>query len=303
MVYALFKGKIVPLEEAKISVVTHALNYGTGVFEGIRGYYNEEKQSIFILKLREHFERLFNSAKIMMIDIHYTVDELCEKTLEIAKLNNYKEDFYIRPLAYKSSEIIGVRLHNLESDLTIFTAPFGAYVDIESGIRVRTSSWKRIDDTMMPARAKVCGAYVNSAFAKTDAMLDGYDEAIMLNLDGHVAEGSAENLFMYKNGKMITPHIHENILEGITRFALIQLLQDELGIEVVERSIDRTELYLADEMFLCGTGAQVSPVIEIDRRKIGTGAVGGITKKLQDIYFDIVRGNNQKYSGWVTEVK
>lgn len=302
MKYAFFQDKIVPFEDAKVSVLTHAFNYGTGVFEGIRGYYNKEQDKIYILKIKEHYERLLNSAKILMIDVKYTADELVEKTVELSRKHDYKEDFYIRPVAYMSSEVIGVRLHNLKSDLTIFTAPMGAYVDIDSGIKVRTTSWKRIDDSMIPARAKVCGAYVNSAFAKSDAMLDGYDEAIMLNSRGQVSEGSAENLFMLRNDVWITPGVSESILEGITRNALVTLIRDELGMKVVERPIDRTELYVADEVFLCGTGAQVSPVIEVDKRKVGTGLVGEITRKIQTLYFDIVVGNNSKYSSWVTPI-
>ena len=302
MKYAFFQGKIVPLAEAKVSVVTHALNYGTGIFEGIRGYYNKDQNQMYILKMAEHYQRFLQSCKIMLMQFPYTVEDLCQITLEIARKNSYQEDFYIRPLAYKSSEIIGVKLHDLACDLTIFTAPFGAYIDIKKGIKVRTSSWRRIDDSMIPARAKICGAYVNSAFAKTEAMLDGYAEAIMLNYDGEVAEGSAENIFIYRKGQFITPLVNNNILEGITRSVLMKLLKEELDVPVVERSIDRTELYVADEIFLCGTGAQISPVIEIDKRRVGTGTPGPLTKKLQNLYFNIVQGNNPRYADWLTKL-
>lgn len=300
MKYAFFKGKIVPFEEAKISVMTHALNYGTGVFEGIRGYWSEGK--MHLLQMKEHYQRLHASAKIMRIYLKHSLEELMAITKEVAIKNAYEEDIYIRPLAYKSAEVIGVRLHNLEDDLTIFVSPFGSYLDISKGIRVCTSSWHRIDENTIPARAKVTGAYVNSALAKTEAVEDGYDEAIMLDAAGHVCEGSAENLFLVRDGQLITPTISENILEGITRNSLIKMAKEEMGLETVERTVARTELYITDEFFLCGTGAQVTPVLEIDRRKIGSGQIGPITAKLQTLYFEAVRGKNKKYSHWLVPV-
>lgn len=300
MKYAFFKGKIVPFEEAKISVMTHAFNYGTGVFEGIRGYFSDGK--MLLLQVKEHYERLANSSKVMKIHLKYSLEELTEITKELVIKNGYHEDIYIRPLAYKSAEIIGVRLHNLEDDLTIYVSPFGSYLDISKGIKVCTSSWRRIDENMIPARAKVTGVYVNSAFAKTEAIENGFDEAIMLDSSGHVCEGSAENLFIVRGGKLITPTISENILEGITRASLIQMAKSELGLETIERTVARTELYMVDELFLCGTGAQVTPVLEIDRRVIGRGQIGPITAKLQALYFDAVKGKNKKYSHWVMPV-
>jgi branched-chain amino acid aminotransferase len=297
-----FKGKFVPFAEAKVGVMTHAFNYGTGVFEGIRGYWNPGRKQMFILKLQEHYERLASSCKIMKISLRHSGDELCKITLELAKRNGYKEDVYIRPLAYKSSEVIGLGLSGLDDDLTIFLAPFGEYLDVSAGIRVCTSTWWRIEDNCIPARAKITGAYVNSSLAKAEAIENGFAEALMFSSDGHLSEGTGENAFIMRHGKLITPPFSDNILEGITRSCLLTLIKDELGIEVVERSIDRTELYIADEMFLCGTGAQISPVVEIDRRLVGDGKVGSTTKKLQKLYFDAVKGDNPKYSGWLSPV-
>lgn len=302
MKYAFFEGRIVPFEEAKISVLTHAFNYGTGVFEGVRGYWNEKQKQLYLLKVPEHYERLKDSTKIMNIRIQQSVEDLTELTIELARQNAYREDIYIRPLAYKSSRQIGVRLHNLEDDLTIFVTPFGDYLDTSIGIKCCVSSWRRLDDNMIPARGKITGSYVNSAFIKSEAMLNGFDEGIVLNHEGHVAEGSAENLFLVRDGRILTPPASDDILEGITRNSLMKLAQDDLGVEVVERSLDRTELYIADEVFLCGTGAQVSPVVEIDKRAVGDGKVGPITKKLSDLYFKAVRGENPKYSSWLIPV-
>lgn len=302
MKYAFFEGKIVPFEDAKISVMTHAFNYGTGVFEGIRGYWNAEQDQMFLLKLEAHYKRFLNSCKIMNIKLEQSVEELCELTKTLVQKNGYKEDVYVRPLAYKSSKVIGVRLHNLDDDLVIFMAPFGDYLDVSKGINVCVSSWTRIDDGMIPARAKITGAYVNSAFSKSEAMLDGYDEAIVLTKSGHVAEGSAENFFMIRDGVLITPSVSDDILEGITRTEIIAMAQQELGLKVIERSVDRTELYIADEIFLVGTGAQVSPVATVDKRPVGTGLVGPITKQLQELYFNAAKGNNPKYKDWLTPV-
>ena len=216
--------------------------------------------------------------------------------------NNFRQDVYLRPFAFKSSEEIGVRLHNLKNSFAIYVTPYGNYVEIERGIRCMVSSWRRIDDNAAPPRAKITGIYVNSALAKTEAMENGYDEAIMLTHDGHVCEGSAENIFVIRDGKVFTPPTSDNILEGLTRLGMIELLRKELDMEVVEQSIDRSELYIADEVFLCGTGAQISPVIEIDHRPIGEGQVGPVVARIQKLYFDIVRGRNNKYRHWLTPV-
>ena len=298
--FAFFRGEIRPIQEAKISVMTSAFNYGTGVFEGIRAFWNAEEGELFAFRMREHYVRLLRSARVLLIDLPYTVEDLCRITVELLQREGFREDVYIRPIAYKASEEIGVRLHNLASDLAIFAVPFQAYLP-EGGIRAMVSSWRRVEDNAIPARAKITGAYVNSALAKTEAYLAGFDEAIVLNEDGQVAEGSAENLFLVREGVLVTPPITANILEGITRDTVIALARD-LGIPVVERPVDRTELYLAEEVFLTGTAAGLAPVVEIDRRRIGTGKPGPIFTQLRDLYERIVRGKEPRYRAWCTPV-
>ncbi len=299
--WAYFRGEFVPLRDANVNVMTHAFNYGTAVFEGVRAYWNGEHEQLYALDLLAHYERIRQSARLLLMEVRQTPQELADATVELLRRDQLREDVYIRPIVYKSSETIGVRLHNLESDVTIFATPFGQYIDTEGGIRAQISSWRRTDDNAIPARGKITGAYVNGAFAKSEAQLNGFDEAIVLTQDGHVSEGSAENLFLVKGGVMITPPTTDNILEGITRRRLMGIC-DDLGIPVLERSIDRTELYMADEVFLCGTGAQISPIIEIDRRTIGDGRVGKIARRLSGIYFDAVRGKVEAYRDWLTPV-
>lgn len=299
--WAFFHGEFVPLADAKINVMTHAFNYGTAVFEGVRAYWNAEHEQLFGLDLLDHFQRMHRSARLLQLELRHTPEELVGITVELLRRDGLREDAYIRPICYKSSESIGVRLHNLESDLTIFAVPFGKYIDTESGIRAQVSTWRRTDDNAIPARSKITGSYVNGAFAKSEAQLNGFDEALMLTQDGHVSEGSAENLFIVREGILITPPGSDNILEGITRRHLITMAGD-LGIPVIERTIDRTELYMADEVFLCGTGAQIAPVVEVDRRAIGSGKVGKITHRLHKLYFDAVRGRSDAYRDWLTPV-
>lgn len=301
--YAYFRGEIVPLAEAKLGVMTHAFNYGTAVFEGIRGNWNADDQTIYLFRMREHFERLARSCKILMLDLHESIERLEELTLEIVERSGFEEDIYIRPLVYKSSEAVGVRLHDLESDTLIFITPFGPYLDIDKGARCHTSTWRRVDDTGIPPRAKVTGIYVNSALAKTEAQLNGFDEAIVLNADGHVSEGSGENIFIIRDGKLITPSPADNILEGITAQTVVELAKGELGIDTVQRPIDRSELYIADEIFMTGTAAHVTPVTEVDRRPVGDGTPGPLTKQLAAIYFDAIRGKNAKYKHWCTPAR
>ncbi|HEX6475389.1 MAG TPA: branched-chain amino acid transaminase [Candidatus Limnocylindria bacterium] len=300
--WAFFRGEIVPLRDARISVMTHAFNYGTAVFEGIRAYWNAEQGQLWGLDLIPHYERLKQSARLLMMDVPYTAEQLARTTVEILRRDELREDVYLRPIIYKSSETIGVRLHNLDADIVIFGVPFGQYIDTEGGIRAQVSTWRRTDDNAIPARGKITGAYVNGALAKSEAQLNGYDEAIVLTQDGHVSEGSAENLFIVKSGKLITPPVTDNILEGITRRRLMAVARERLEVPVEERQIDRTELYNADEVFLCGTGAQLSPVVEIDRRMIAGGRPGPITRQLHDIYFDAVRGRVDAYRDWLTPV-
>ena len=300
MKYTYFKGKIVPFADAKISIMTHAFNYGTGVFEGIRGYWNAGKNQMFILKLREHYERLLRCAAAIRIKVKPSLSELEKITLEVVKKNAYQEDIYIRPIAYKSQEKIGLGLTGIEDDFCLFLAPFGAYLDISKGIKVCVSSWRRIPPSSLPLGTKITGAYINSSLAKAEALEKGMDEAILLSQEGTVAEGSGENLFLVKGGKFITPPLSENILPGITRAALIQLARDELGIKTEEKKIHPEELYQADELFFCGTGAQVSPIAEVDGKAVGDGKVGPLTRKLQAIYFKAARGDDPKYQNWVT---
>ena len=293
--FAFFKGRIVPYSEAKISVFTHTFNYGTGVFGGVRAYWNEDEEQLFIFRPLDHFRRFLNSAKLLLMDLPYTEADLTQAVIDLLRAEQYRTNSYVRPLAYFSDEIIGVRLHDLTPDVAIISVPFGSYVDNEEGSHVTISSWRRIDDNMIPARGKFTGAYVNSALIKSDAQRSGFDEAIVLNQDGHVSEGSAENFFMIRNGVTYTPPITENILEGITRRTVMTLLRDDLGIEVVERPIDRTEIYLAEEAFFCGTGVQVAAITRVDHRPIGDGRLGPITRKLRRYYFDVVCGRVAKY--------
>jgi branched-chain amino acid aminotransferase len=300
--YAYFHKRIVPLADAKIGIMTHAFNYGTGVFEGIRGNWNEEEQTIFLFKVDEHIERLRMSAKICRINIAETDEEIKAALLEVVEKSGIREDQYVRPLAYKSSEAIGVRVHDLEDDLLIFVAPFGPYLDIDAGARVQTSTWRRVDDMSIPARAKTTAGYLNSALAKTEAMQNGYDEAILLNPDGHVAEGSGENIAIVRNGRIVTPARSDNVLEGLTMRTVLGLAGTEYGIDVESRTIDRSELYVADEVFMTGTAAHVTPILEVDRRPVANGDPGPITKQLQSLYFDIIYGRNARYRSWCTPV-
>lgn len=300
--YAFFQKRFVPLAEAKVSVMTHALHYGTAVFEGIRGNWNEQDGRIYLFRMREHYQRLRRSCRILKIALPYSDDELCEMTVRLVAMSGFREDIYVRPLAFKSSEALGVRLHSLEDDFLAFVTPFGPYLDSDKGVRACTSSWRRVEDTGIPARAKVTGIYVNSALAKTEAVDNGYDEAIMLNEDGHVCEGSGENIFIVENGRLVTPSSASNILVGITRQTVITMAWEELGVETVERDIDRSELYICDECFMTGTAAHVSPVVEVDRRPVGDGTVGPIAAKLMSLYFDVVRGAHPKYAHWCTPV-
>ena len=298
--YAFLRGEFVPLSDAKVSIMTHALHYGTGVFEGIRGNWNSEKEAIYIFRLKEHYQRLLKGCNLLMIDIPYSLEELCKITVELVERCGSTEDLYIRPLAYKSAErVANLKLQDLESDFCLMAVPFGSYLGTDV-LRCCTSSWRRVDDAMMPARFKISGIYINSILAKTEATLAGFDEAIILNQDGHVCEGSGENLFLVVDGKLYTPPIEDNVLPGITRDSVIQLAQNELGLEVVTRQIARSEIYVADECFLTGTAAHVTPVVEFDSRKIGDGKEGRISAKLRNLYFDIVVGKNPKYIHWCT---
>jgi branched-chain amino acid aminotransferase len=297
-----FEGRWTPLADAKVSIMTHSFLYGTAVFEGIRAYWNEADEQLYLLKAREHYERIVDSAKILMMDPGYSVDEMVALTIELLRRNGYREDCYVRATAYKSDEAIGVKLHGLEARLNLLSIPFGDYIATDRPISCGTVSWRRTGDLSIPSRAKVVGSYVNPAFSKTEAALNGYEEAIVLTHDGKVSEGSAENLFMVRKGRLVTPGVHSDILEGITRAGIIELARNELGLETDVRSIDRSELYVAQEIFLCGTGAQVSPVASVDHRPVGDGGIGPVTAAIMSAYFDAVRGRSEAYRSWVTPV-
>jgi branched-chain amino acid aminotransferase len=293
--FAFFKDRVVPYRDAKVGVLTHTLNYGTGVFGGVRGYWNKEEKQLYLFRPRDHYRRFLESASLLLMKLPYSEEAIVQFTIDLIKAEKYQSDCYIRPICYYGDEVIGVRLHDLHPELTIVAIPFGSYVENEEGIHVTISSWRRIDDNMIPARGKIAGAYVNSAFIKTDAQRSGYDEAIVLNQDGHIAEGSAENFFLVRKGIVYTPPVTDNILEGITRRTIMMLLREDLGLEVIERSIDRTEVYLAEEAFFCGTGVQIAAITAVDHRPVGSGQMGSITGELRRLYFDVVRGRVSKY--------
>jgi len=295
-------GKIVPEEEVSISIRCKALNYGLGCFEGIRAYWSDEEEQLYGFKLEEHFKRLQQSCKAIHINLPYTVDELCKATVELLKANNFRTTTYIRPLAFKGSNLLSPTLFNDDYDrFVMYCQPLGKFAGKEE-LKAGISSWRRISDTMIPPRVKATASYLNSALASLEVLENGYDEAILLTQEGYVCEGPGENLFLVRDGKLITPSVSENILEGITRKIVIELAQKELGIEVIERRVTRTELYASDEMFFSGTAMEVTPVVEVDRRVIGSGHTGEVCKALKKLFFDITVNKNSKYSSWCTPV-
>ena len=298
--FAYFQGQIVPFDQANVSIGTHALNYGTACFEGIRGYWNPDHKEIYLLKLAEHYQRFLKSTALLKIKLEESVEQLCELTREVIRRDGYRIDVYVRPLAYKASAMIKVDLHSPEDAVAIFAMPMGPYARTD-GLRVTISSWRRVSDNSIPARAKITGAYINTALATEDANAAGYDDCLMLTEDGHIAEGSAANFFMIQGRTLVTPPVTDDILVGITRAAVMQLAADA-ELAVVERSVDRTEVYQADEAFLCGTGVQVAPIVEVDGRAVGTGRPGPTTLRLQEAYFRAVRGNDPRYRQWCTPV-
>ncbi len=298
---AFFQGQFVPLSEAKVSVQVHALNYGTAIFEGIRGYYNQAQDEIYLFRLAEHYRRMLKNCTLIKIELPYTIEDLCVLTQEMVRKNSFRCDIYIRPLAYKTACQIGTKL-SPGSDYTMFAVAMDDYLATDRPLSVCISSWRRVDDNSIPPRGKICGSYVNSALAATEARDNGFDEAIMLNGDGEVSEGAAMNLFMVRDGKLVTTPTTDNILEGITRTSIMRIATEELGIETETRSIDRSELYMADELFFCGTGAQIASIGTVDHRKINGGNKGAITQAIQRLYGEIVRGNNDRFSEWLTPV-
>ena len=296
--YAYFKGSIVPYGEAKVGVLNHALNYGTAVFGGIRAYWNGDSEQLYLFRPKDHYKRFLNSAKLLCMEFDNTPESLVEVTINLLKEEGFRCNAYVRPLAYKADEIIGVKLHDLQDEIAIVSLPFERYVSNDTNAHVTFSSWRRVDDNVIPARGKISGAYVNSAFIKTDALRSGFDEALVLNEDGHVSEGSAENIFMLRDGVLITPPVTDNILEGITRRTAMELASSELGLTVVERQIDRTEVYICDEFFMTGTAAQITAVTRVDHRPIGSGGMGPVTTQLRGVFEDVVYSRNSEYRHW-----
>jgi branched-chain amino acid aminotransferase len=292
--YAYFKGKLVPYSDAKVGVLTHGLNYGTAVFGGLRAYWNEAEEELFIFRPFDHYRRFLSSTKIMFIELALSPESLIQATVDLLRRENYRRDVYIRPLAFKSDEIVGVKLHGLHDELSIVAIPFDRYIANDTSAHVTISSWRRVDDNMIPARGKIAGAYANSALIKTDAAHAGFDEALVLTQEGHISEGSAMNIFMVRDGMLVTPPVTENILEGITRKSVMELARNELGLTVIERQIDRSEIYICEEFFLTGTAAQVTAVTRVDHRPVGSGIMGPIAGQLRSLFMDVVRGKNPK---------
>jgi branched-chain amino acid aminotransferase len=299
---AYFGGQIVPIAEATVSITCNTLHYGTGCFGGLRAYWNENHQRLYAFRLLDHYRRFLDSAKLLLFRFDHTPEQLRDITLELLRREGWRQNVYIRPLAYKDDGIFKLWLHDGTDRIAIFTQPYDKYIAADAGAKVCVSSWRRIDDTAIPARGKVNGAYVNSALIKSEAMLNGFDDAIVLNQDGHVAEGSAANFMMVRGGVVITPPVTANILEGIVRRSLITLIREELGVEVIEREIDRTELYLAEEAFFCGTGAQIAAIGSIDHRIIGQGGTGPVIHRLRELFYRVLRGEEAKYVDWLSPV-
>jgi branched-chain amino acid aminotransferase len=298
--YAYFQGSIVPLASAQVSVATHALHYGTGCFEGIRGYWNPDHDELYLVKMREHFLRFKRNALVLKMDLEESVERLGEITLDVLRRDGYRQDVYVRPIAFKASPVVKIDLHTPATGMAIYALPLGDYSST-TGLRVTISSWRRVGDNSIPARAKICGAYVNTALAVEDAQASGYDDCLMLTEDGHVAEGSAANFFMVQNGALVTSPVTDDILVGLTRAAIIGMARD-MRYEVIERSIDRSEVYQAEEAFLCGTGVQIGPIVSVDGRAVASGRPGPITTTLQEAYFRAVRGDDARYREWLTPV-
>lgn len=296
-----FGGQYMPLGQARVGILTHALHYGTGVFEGIRAHWDETQQELFVLRSLDHYERWKRNCGILRISVPLSPQELCGITLELMRRNAFRTDVYVRPLAYKSAERVGVSTDDQDA-FAVIALPFGDYLHAEKGLHAGVSSWRRIEDNAIPARAKICGAYVNSALASDEARHCGFDEAIFLNESGHVAEGATCNIFMARKGELITPPVTENALEGITRGSVMELAQRELGLEVVERAIDRSELYVCDELFFTGTAVGIAPVVRVDHRPVNDGTIGAITRGVQQLYSDAAHGRMQTYLKWLLPV-
>lgn len=296
-----FNGQYMPLRDANVGILTHALHYGTGVFEGIRAHWDEAARQLFVMRPIEHYERWKLNCGILRIDLPVSPQQLCAITVELMRRNAFRTNVYVRPIAFKSAERVGVATDD-QNSWAVIALPFGDYLHAEKGLHAGVSSWRRIEDNAIPARAKICGAYVNSALASDEVRRNGFDEAIFLNESGHVAEGATCNIFMVRKGKLITPSVTENVLEGITRDSIMELSQNELGLPTVERPIDRSELYMCDELFLTGTAVGIAPIVRVDRRPVGDALIGPVARRLRQSYFDATRGHLQSYLKWLVPV-
>ena len=298
---AYHQGEFRKLRDSTVNIATHALQYGTAVFGGMRGYYNGQKDQVFLFRVDRHTRRLSRSARIMQMTLPVTEERMGEIAIDLVRRNNFRCNVYLRPFIYKSNTQLSPRLHDVHDDFSLYIMKLDDYLDTSRGMRTAVSSWRRIDDNIIPTRAKVSGGYVNSALAKSEAVQNGFDEAIFLDSRGFVSEGSAENLFMVRDGVLITPSVASSVLEGIVRGSIIELARAE-GIPVLERDIARAELYIADELFFSGTGAQVAWIQEVDRRMIGNGEIGPITERLRKRFINVVQGSDLEVSSWVTPV-
>lgn len=299
---AYFRGQVVPYSEVRLGLLTHALNYGTAVFGGLRAFWNEAERELLVFRPLDHFRRFLDSARLLRMELTLTPDQLWAGLRELLRRQQNREDCYIRALAFYGDETLGVRLHGLRPEVGIVALPFGHFVPNDDNAHACISSWQRISDNVLPARGKIAGGYVNSALAKSDAQLAGFDEALVLNDEGHVCEGSVENLFVVRAGVVVTPPVNQDILEGITRRTVVQLLREDLALQVVERPIDRTEIYLADEVFLTGTGVQTVAVTRVDHRAIGSGRMGDVTSRLRPALAAVVRGQDPRRRDWCAPV-
>jgi branched-chain amino acid aminotransferase len=296
--FAYYRGQLRPYEDARLGLLTHGLNYGTGAFAGLRGYWNAQDEELYVFRPLDHFRRFLESTRLLRMPLAITEGRLLADLTALLRAEELRTDCYIRTLAFYGDEVIGIRLHGLTPEIGIMAVPFGRYIAKVDGAHVTFSSWCRVDDNVIPPRGKITGSYANSAFIKSDAELAGFDEAIVLNRAGQVSEGSAENVFIVRRGVAVTPPVTGSILEGVTRRTVIELLRAELGVPVEERPIDRSEVYLADELFLTGTAAQVTPATRVDHRPIGSGAVGPVTSALLALFSDTVHGRVPRYREW-----
>ncbi len=296
-----FNNQFVPLRDARVGILTHALHYGTGVFEGIRAYWDNGLQQLFALRMLDHYQRWIKNTGILRIHLPLDAQQLCSITTELLRRNNLRTDTYIRPIAYKSAERVGVSPDDQDA-FAIVALPFGEYLHAENGLHAGVSSWRRIEDNAIPARAKICGAYVNSVLATDEAHLSGFDEAILLNESGHVAEGATCNIFMVRKATLITPPVHDNVLEGITRDTVMQLARRELMLDVIERSIDRSELFICDELFFTGTAVGIAPIVRVNHRPVNHGEIGAVTRGIRQMYCDAAHGHLHDYQNWLTPV-